>query len=271
MRIVFLTYGTEAFQATASVLASSARAVGFDQAYVTTQTEVMNTEFGTRNRDVLMMPRGGGYWLWKPYIIDRALRQANPDDVIFYCDAGRTTYYGFTSFPKLLIDRVRGERQGVILGPAIPHLGTIGQWTKRDCLTIMGADPEFISRALIISGWNLWRPTARAFEVLRLWLQYCENKLCLTDEPNKCGLPNYDDFCDHRHDQSILSVLAHMEGIPFLDFTRTTVHRLIESRPRSALGHTFYKRPQNSNDLLCSDNPYLLAREYFRLRNCEKQ
>ena len=44
--------------------------------------------FVNKHHHILEQPRGAGYWLWKPYLIDRTLKYLNEDDVLFYCDAG---------------------------------------------------------------------------------------------------------------------------------------------------------------------------------------
>ena len=33
---------------------------------------------------------GGGYWLWKPYVIQDVLSKTNENDIILYLDAGST-------------------------------------------------------------------------------------------------------------------------------------------------------------------------------------
>jgi hypothetical protein len=40
------------------------------------------------------------------------------------------------------------------------------------------------------------------------WLHYAKDYRIITDSANECGLPNYPEFVDHRHDQSILSLLG---------------------------------------------------------------
>jgi hypothetical protein len=40
------------------------------------------------------------------------------------------------------------------------------------------------------------------------WLTYAQDSRAITDDANVLGLPNYPEFHDHRHDQSILSLLA---------------------------------------------------------------
>jgi hypothetical protein len=46
-------------------------------------------EFKEKYKDVWnMSQRGGGYWIWKPYIIAKMLSQMNDDDILVYIDAG---------------------------------------------------------------------------------------------------------------------------------------------------------------------------------------
>lgn len=267
MKNIFLTYATEAFIANAKALAESARKVGFDDALTLGPEDLLKTDFYRANEVVLTEERGAGYWLWKPFVILMTLQRLEPGDLLFYSDAGRANYYRFSRWPGGLIDKVRSSTQGFLLGATTPHLGPICQWTKRDCLVLMNADEESLFDAEQIQAtWSLWTPTETAKAFARRWLDFCCDPRCLTDAPNECGLPNYPEFRDHRHDQSILSILAHQTEAPRLDFRHTLVHKLIQMRPGSALSHTFYKRPQNADDLLRGDNPYLLVREYVRLK-----
>ena len=44
--------------------------------------------FYVMNKFVLDLPRGAGYWLWKPYIIKDALASVEDGDYVFYVDSG---------------------------------------------------------------------------------------------------------------------------------------------------------------------------------------
>ena len=49
----------------------------------------------------------------------------------------------------------------------------------------------------------------------------------LCDGPNVCGLPNLDGFRDHRHDQSILTILAIKHGIKTHPSPKFVVNRAL--------------------------------------------
>src|SRR5678810_953547 len=40
------------------------------------------------NKKVLEAERGAGYWLWKPYVVNKALLECNEGDILIYSDSG---------------------------------------------------------------------------------------------------------------------------------------------------------------------------------------
>ncbi|RWO40485.1 MAG: hypothetical protein EOS11_20035 [Mesorhizobium sp.] len=266
-RLKLISYATGTFVANCKALCKNALSVGFDSAQSFDSDDIKGTKFYKDNAMILDQSRGAGYWLWKPFIIRQALERAKPSDVIFYCDAGRSPYYQFTRRPLRLESSVRASEQGFLLGAAIPHLGALGRWTKRDCLISMGSDSvEMRSNHMIVATWSLWTPSDAAFGFLDEWLRYCQDPRCLTDTPSNLASVEHPEYFAHRHDQSIMSVLAHKRGAKYLDFSRTKVQSLMNWRPGSLLAHQFYKRPENVESLLAGDNVLMLVREYVRLR-----
>lgn len=269
MNVRLLTYASPSFEKNAEQLARNALSVGFKSAVVMTPNDISSTDFYRRNKSILEQNRGAGYWLWKPYIIIETLKKTPVNEAIFYCDAGRSDYYRFTQYPEKLIKMVEVSEKGFLLGPPQNHLGQVRHWTKRDCLTLMNMDQEQILNKGLLVTWSLWRHTPPALEFLKSWLRYCEDARCLTDMPNVCGKHNYSEFQDHRHDMAILTLLAYKHEAPYVDFTNTWVHRCLKLRPQSELGQNFYKRPENADRLLNADNPFMLIREYLRLKRAK--
>lgn len=264
--INLISYATGAFVANCKALCANALSVGFDSAQIFGFDDIKGTKFYSDNAAILDQPRGAGYWLWKPFLIREALKRAGPQDIIFYCDAGRSPYYQFTRRPLQLERAVRATRQGFLLGPAVPHLGALGLWAKRDCLVLLGCDTAEMRSKPAIMTWSLWTQTDDAFRFLDEWLQHCQDPRCLTDMPSSLGFPEHLEYRTHKHDQAIMSLLAHKHGARYLDFSSTKVQAAIDWRPNSLLAHQFYKRPENADGLLGGDNVLMLVREYLRLR-----
>lgn len=45
-------------------------------------------KFKEKNASIWNAKRGAGYWIWKPYIIDKTLNQLKQNDYLLYMDAG---------------------------------------------------------------------------------------------------------------------------------------------------------------------------------------
>jgi hypothetical protein len=187
--------------------ASGMEVGGFDRA-ISYKIHDLDDAFRKRNHDILQQKRGAGYWLWKPYIVCKALGNTDLGDWLFYCDSGAH----FLRSIDVLIRHCE-ERDGDLL--LFHHGRTLTQqkWTKRDCFHYMGADfPEMLNLPQLNAAFLLCRKTDFTVHFFNQWLHHCQDARILTDAPNVCGLENYPGFVDHRHDQSVLSLLGYMYG-----------------------------------------------------------
>jgi len=83
------------------------------------------------------------------------------------------------------------------------------KWTKRDAFVYMDADSrEFHEGYQVQSAFHLWVKTPDNIRFLEEWIRWCSDPRVVTDDANVSGLANLDGFVDHRHDQSVLSIMA---------------------------------------------------------------
>jgi hypothetical protein len=68
-------------------LIASTRRFGLE-VYPWNHPMLAKTDFYRQRRPILDLPRGNGYWIWKPFIIQQELNQLAGDDILIYCDAG---------------------------------------------------------------------------------------------------------------------------------------------------------------------------------------
>lgn len=60
----------------------------FDTFKCFTEADI-DSDFKAQYKEIWnMSQRGGGYWIWKPYIISKMLEQINDNDILVYIDAG---------------------------------------------------------------------------------------------------------------------------------------------------------------------------------------
>ncbi len=203
-----ISYSTLLYRESRARLFHSARQAGVKHCQGFSPWFLYRSGYYKRHRNILEQPRGAGYWLWKPYVILKTLEQAKQGDTILYLDSDFTV----TSSLTPLFDLASDEQPIVITGN---HGNLNRSWTKRDCFVLMGCDSSKYYEAEQVNGSPVLLrncETSRAF--VAEWLSWCEDERILTDIPNTCGMPDIDGFKDHRHDQSVLSLLAVKHGLP---------------------------------------------------------
>jgi hypothetical protein len=179
---------------------------GFDRVLSCGPTDI-DAEFASKNQHLLEQPRGGGYWLWKPYFICRALASLSADDYLFYCDAGAR----FLASIDPLIELSRRDGQDVIPFE-LPYIEKC--WTKRDAFVALGCDSaEFTETRQRLASFHLWRASDFSVQLAQEWLERAQEARLITDMPNESGLPDYAGFREHRHDQSLFSLLTKLRAL----------------------------------------------------------
>ena len=187
-------------------LEQSAHKFGIDKIYAYTEKDMGTTEFYKKNKEILDQKRGGGYWLWKPYFILETLKKIDENDILIYSDSGIEIIAPLDPLIKIC-----QEKNIVIFG-----FGDFlnKAWTKRDCFVLMNCDSEkYWEERQYMASFLLFKNTKESRDFTSEWLAYCCNKKILTDIPNVCGLPNFPEFKDHRHDQSVLSLLTKKNNL----------------------------------------------------------
>lgn len=164
--------------------------------------------FYAANKAILDQVRGNGYWLWKPYFINRTLLDLPEDNWLFYCDSG--SYFVHSVHP--LIDLAETTGSSIL---TFEDRHPERKYAKRDALLLMDADrAEILDTNQRIGGFSLWRNTAFTRQFTSDWLRFATDERILTDLPNTLGQANHPGFEDSRHDQTIYSILAKQHGIP---------------------------------------------------------
>jgi hypothetical protein len=207
MTTFLINYADRSYYRAQELNIKSALAVGrFDRA-IPMGRQHIDARFLHQNRYILDQPHGAGYWLWKPYIILKLMREEmQDDDVLFYCDSG--CYFIRSIAPITELCRRQPLDKSIVLFALCPGRPN-RVYTKRDCFHYMNLDsPRFADAAHLLGTFFLCQKTPFASDFVEEWLSYAQDARIITDAPNVCGLPNYREFIVHRHDQSILSLLG---------------------------------------------------------------
>jgi hypothetical protein len=169
----------------------------------------IDTSFYIKNYKHFLDNRGFGYWVWKSYFIDKFLKTAKDNDVFLYADSGNLVENDLTP----LFDACWNDKKGIILfenadGEPNGEIWKNNLWTKSDCFNLLGlTSNEYLYGNQVNASYIVFRKTDFSLKFFDVYLKASQNYNIISDAPNITNDLNKD-FRDHRHDQSILSLLS---------------------------------------------------------------
>lgn len=208
MKSYLINYATPRFFSSQLRNSQTGLAAGFSSV-LQWRKEDIEPQFYNQHSLILNQSRGGGYWLWKPYFILRTLEMIEEGDSVFYSDAGAT----FSRDCAPLREVINKNQSGVVgFQLAGPHKE--GAWTRRNVLQALDMDTEEIRWSQQhMASFLMVKKTPFAVDFIAKWLELCTDPLLLTDAVEEEGLESFSEFQEHRHDQSLLSLLIKKHGI----------------------------------------------------------
>lgn len=212
MKKYLVTFGTPEYTGSMQLLLDSAS--GMIDGFACIQKDTLPQGFVKKHEKIFAQKRGFGYWLWKPLIICGIMHQLKDGDFCIYSDAANI----ITSDISPLFDKC--ARQGGFLlfenknGSWDGRTWKNNEYTKADCFNLMECtSDEYINGNQVDAAIQVYQKNETTMKFVQEYLNFCEDERILTDIPNTTG-ENKEGFRDHRHDQSVLSLLAIKYKIP---------------------------------------------------------
>lgn len=199
-RLTLLTFCTPEFEGSAEVLRHSAVSVGGCDAAVVLRPRDVDDHLRAIFPGRPVPPTGYGCWAWKPKVISDALNLMADGDWAVWVDAGVVVK---GNLKKESCAAARRNGTDWLLAAPVPA-ETVADMTLPSCLALLGFTATEQLNALMVDGsMHFWRacPESRAFA--GAWLELCSDQN-LVEGPRE----------SHRHDQSLLSIMAHQRGLP---------------------------------------------------------
>jgi hypothetical protein len=169
----------------------------------------LEENFRIQNNSILSLNRGAGYWIWKPYIILDAFEKMNDGDFLIYMDSGAYLMKSPDDILRMI------NHKGVLTFSLGIHKQST--WCKGDCFVeIFGEDGRdlYKDELQIFASFVFFRKCDYSVKFVKKWLELCCRYELVTDSPSQS--PNYSDFKEHRHDQSLLSLLVYKDDIMYI-------------------------------------------------------
>ena len=174
-------------------------------------------EFIEKYKTILLQNRGGGYWLWKPYIILSYLKKIKDNDLLFYLDS---KYYFVENFKDLYKDKLLETDILVWKNKPNEEITYLKNWCKMDVIKKYNMEDSIFNKNIECcwAGGIIIKKNEKTIKIVEQWLEMCCNENYITDIPSIT--PNDSSFIEHRHDQSLLSIVLHKNNISFYYFEK---------------------------------------------------
>ena len=208
----FLAFGNEIFYKSLNRIRDQAQTLNiFDQILIYNDKDLKedNPDFwGKHGNFIENNKRGYGYWIWKSYLVLKTLESMNENDILVYSDAGCTL--NKNGIPRLneYFDTVKNSQYG-ILSFELPRLEKC--WTKMDLFEHLELNQSNILNSNhIISTTFILRKCSHTTKLINEWFTVMQNYHLIDD--SQSVLKNDIAFIEHRHDQSVFSLLVKKYG-----------------------------------------------------------
>jgi hypothetical protein len=182
-------------------------------------SEFCHEEFINNNK------RGYGYWLWKPFIIKKTMDTMIDGDVLLYLDCGCE----LDSKNKNLLHYINIVKTDKIIGTLA---GIEKDWTKMDLIQKIGIKYQDVLTSQHAAGAILFLVCPETRQLVNEWYTIGCDYHNIDDSPSI--LKNISGFKEHRHDQSIYSLLTKKYNL----YSNHNLHNAVcYNRNRSGVSH----------------------------------
>lgn len=204
--VLAITYGDKNFSQSTMYNLKTALIKGKVDKTISYGPEDLDSSFVSDNEDILSAKRGAGYWLWKPYVINKAMETLQIGDYLVYADSG--SFYAKNI--HTLIDFMEKEDTDFFVGQ-LEHQER--KFSKRDAFVYIGVEDLHLEDTLQYeASFMLIKKNEKTVDILREWLEKSCDIRIISDNDNTCGLDNYEGFIENRYDQTTLSLILKKHG-----------------------------------------------------------
>lgn len=198
MKKIFVSYGNERYYSSLKRLKKEAESLGiFDEVKIMTEQDLSG--------DILSHPlfkhkRGGGYWCWKPWIIQKTLEELEEGDIVVYSDAG-CQLFPDKEWEKWW--RIMETCNGIFFS----YGGTMEQFSRKNLLEYFC--DEYLKYYYQIQG-SFFIVKKEASLIIDEWQEIMFNHPEMVIDVDEKERENENSsFIEHRHDQAVLSCIVY--------------------------------------------------------------
>jgi len=208
MKKYAITYSDDKYRTQREFLKETAVASSFFDDVRTFGPKDIEPTFAYEAGQRLLMEKGAGYWLWKPYLIKDMFEHMHENDLLFYFDAGCMVnvmgQHRFQQYVEMLINSDSGT-----IDFELPYKEY--QYTFKETFDYFQSPQQIINSNQLMATILAFRKCTHTMNLIDIWYDVARHKpILFTDEGE--AYPQHSDFIAHRHDQSVFSVIRKQYG-----------------------------------------------------------
>jgi hypothetical protein len=207
--LLFATYSDHKFAKTKNRICKEAKDFGFDKILSFSPAD-LSADFIDKTAPYIHRPRGGGYWLWKAYVFKHVFDLMNEGDILVYLDAGcEINPKGKDRLQEYI--RFMDANKGVFSFDLTGLKEYI--WTNQATFDYFGIkqDNDHYNSDQKMATLIMFRKNVFTSNFVNEFYNIAITRPHLfSDDFN---YSNHGEYMEHRHDQSILSILQKKHGI----------------------------------------------------------
>lgn len=201
-KVIVLNYADENYKNAQQYNSKTATEIGKADEVLSYGPADISLAFKSEHSDIFSYKRGAGLWLWKPYIVKKALQNIDDGDVLFYCDSG-------AYFTRKIDDLLKRAGKFNLLVFDLPLVEE--QFTKKATFEKMGCTSDKYKRSnQIMATYFVMIKNEFTKQFVDEWLNLCSDIDLLAPSDGKDEIAT---SIAHREDQSIFSLLYKKYGI----------------------------------------------------------
>lgn len=220
-KIYLITYGSGKYKETKYRLKKEAENSNFFDEIFVYGHEDMEPDFVEKYKKLFDnkiegKQKGGGFWIYKYYFIEKLLNKMNDNDIIFYVDAGCRINPNTNKRFNEYIDILNNSKSG-ILSFQMKHLPE-KCWTTKQIFDYynISLESNIANSGQLVGGIFGVKKCKNIINIIKLFFETIDyDYKLITNIYNKIN--QVPDFKDNRHDQSIFSILRKIHGTELLN------------------------------------------------------
>jgi hypothetical protein len=206
--IHLITYGDKNYLKAKKRIYEEAKNTGWFDTITIYGPENLSSKFKSKFKKTLERRRGGGYWIWKSFIIKDKLEKINNNDILIYLDSGCSINKMGEKRFREYIEILNKSDAGII---SFQNGQIERKFTTKQIFDYFNVDQdsEIALSQQLLGGIRIMKKNDILIGLInKEYNVYLDNQLLITDHYNKINQKSY--FIDNRHDQSVFSIIRKL-------------------------------------------------------------